>query len=385
MKTEHTQAIATAHRNSLRTLIQGLIALMALTLFVGAGTAKAQTKPSQTQGSSARSSLAEHEARRQKFQQMCTNPTPSQRESLKMWARALDKPLGPDFCNEVELYYMGTKNRPRDMPYLATTGGDSMRDISVFQYFTGLQSFGVGGDVRDLSPLIHLKALTDLGIGANKNVVDISVVSHLKNLKTLSLADTQVVSLEPLAALSNLETLNLHMDRNLGLQGRKGLDALRQLKNLTQLSIDVAEPLGDQLKDLRLLKSLVIYGPVKDVCSLKELTQLTALTLLSSGVQDISCLKNLKELVDITLQGNPIKSIAELAPLPNLMNLSIQNTLIEDLSALTGNPNMYIVEAEGTPLRWCSPKTAPEIQRGVSCFYPDGKEKPWWRRLWRWS
>jgi hypothetical protein len=84
------------------------------------------------------------------------------------------------------------------------------------------------------------------------------------------------------------------------------------------------------------------------------------------------------------LRGNPIKSIAELAPLPKLINLSINNTLIEDLSAFTGKRDMFIVEAEGTPLRWCSPKTAPEIQRGVSCFYPDGKEKPWWRQMLRW-
>jgi internalin A len=168
-----------------------------------------------------------------------------------------------------------------------------------------------------------------------------------------------------------------------GLPGRKGLEALRHLKSLNRLLIDVAEPLGDQLKDLQNLQSLVIYGPVNDVCSLKGLKKLTSLRLVNSGIRDISCLKDLKELVDVTLSGNPITSIAALAPLPKLMNLSIEDTLIEDLSALTGNPNAYIFKADGAPLRWCSPKTAKDIKKGVSCFNADGTEKPWWKRALR--
>jgi hypothetical protein len=354
--------------------------LLTLLLCTAVSAAPAANRKAPAESGAAR--LADHEARRVKFRQLCANPTPSQRETLEIWAQGWEKKYGTEFCADIEHEYFGTEMKPRTAN--AAGGGKGVSDLTPFQYFGGITSFNVSGAAKDLSPIANHKALESLYIEDNKHILDISVIANFKNLKTLSLRNTQVVSLAPLTALSSLETLNLHMESRTGLPKRTGLDGLRNLKSLKQLDIDVGEPLGDQLKDLRELKSLVIYGPVKDVCSLNNLIQVDGLHLIGSGIRDISCLKNLKELAFIDLGDNPIRSIAELAPLPKLTNLSINNTLIEDLSAFTGNPDMFVVRAEGTPLRWCSPKTAPEIKRGLSCFYPDGKEKPWWRQMLRW-
>jgi internalin A len=343
----------------------------------------AAPSPVKTPTDNATSRRADHEARRAKFQQLCANPTPSQRETLKIWAKGDGKIYGPEFCGSVEYKYFGTKERPKTWHTVAFGGVDNIRDYSPIQYFGNVLHLGIGSAATDLSPIANYTELERFSISDSKETFDISVIANFKNLKTLSLQNTQVVSLAPLAGLSKLETLNLHMDAHTGLPGRKGLEALRYLKSLKDLSIDVAEPLGDQLKGLQNLQSLVIYGPVNDVCSLKGLKQLTSLYLVKSGIRDISCLKDLKELAVINLRGNPITSIAELAPLPMLRNLHIKNTLIEDLSALTGNPNAYIFETDGAPLRWCSPKTAKDIKKGVSCFNPDGTEKPWWKRALR--
>ena len=343
----------------------------------------ASPKPVKATADNAISRLADHEARRAKFQQLCANPTPSQRETLEIWAKGDRKTYGSEFCDEVEYKYFGTKEKPKTWYEVGFSAEANVRDLSPIQYFGGIKNAGIGGLVTDLSPLANFAELERLYVSNSKQPVDISVVANFKNLKELSLQDTQVVSLAPLAGLSKLEILDLHMFPQTGLPGRKGFESLRGLKSLNRLTMDVAEPLGDQLKDLQNLKSLVIYGPVKDVCSLAGLKQLTSLRLVKSGIQDISCLKDLKELVDITLSGNPIKSIAELAPLPKLMNLSIQDTLIKDLSALTGNPNAYIFDTDGAPLRWCSPKTAVQIKKGVSCLNADGTEKPWWKRALR--
>lgn len=371
----------------MNTYIQAAIkamSLVALTLLVDVGHAQAQSKPSQTQSSSAKSSLADHEARREKFKQLCANPTPSQRETLEIWAQAEGTTLGIEFCTRVEREYFGTPQRPRTADSAGFKGADEARDISPIQYFGGIRSFSVGKNVRSISSISGYTSLENFAIEGNKNTLDISVIANFKNLKTLSLRDTQVVSLEPLAALSNLETLNLMMDRNhLGLPGRTGLEPLRHLKNLTKLDITLKEPLGDQFKDLHKLESLVIYGPVKDVCSLRNLKKLTLLYLINSGVSDVACLKDLKELVVMDLGGNPIKSISELAPMPALTHLRVDNTLIEDLSAFTGKQDMFDVNAKGAPLRWCSPKTARDIKKGVSCLNPDGTEKPWWKRALR--
>ncbi len=355
--------------------------LLALAACASAWTAS--PKPAKAPVDNASSRLADHEARRAKFQQLCANPTPSQRETLEIWAKGDRKTYGPEFCGKVEYKYFGTKERPKTWHEIAFNAEDNVRDFSPIQYFGGIKHAGVGGVVTDLSPIANYTELESFSISDSKRVVDISVIANFKNLKTLSLQNTQVVSLAPLAGLSKLEVLNLHMDTQDGLPGRKGFEALRHLKSLTRLNMNVAEPLGDQLKDLQNLQSLVIYGPVNDVCSLKGLRKLTSLYLIKSDIRDISCLKDLKELVAIALQGNPIKSIAELAPLPKLRNLHIEDTLIEDLSALTGNPNMYLLDTDGAPLRWCSPKTAKDIKKGVSCFNADGTEKPWWKRALR--
>jgi internalin A len=343
----------------------------------------ASPKPVKAPADSASSRRADHEARRAKFQQLCANPTPSQRDTLEIWAKLKSKKLGAEFCGDVEYKYFGTKEQPKTWHEVGFSAEANVRDLSPIQYFGGIKNAGVGGLVTDLSPLANFTELERLYISDSKQAVDISVIVNFENLKELSLRNTQAVSLAPLAGLSKLEILDLRVEPLAGIPGRKGFEALRQLKSLKDLSMDVAEPLGDQLKDLQDLQSLVVYGPVKDVCSLGGLKQLTSLYLVKSGILDISCLKNLKNLAVINLRGNPIKSIAELAPLPMLRNLHIEDTLIEDLSALTGNPNMYLLDTDGAPLRWCSPKTAKDIKKSVSCFNADGTEKPWWKRALR--
>jgi internalin A len=365
------------HRFSL--LIVGFL----LALGVCASAWAASPMPAKAPADSASSRRADHEARRAKFQQLCANPTTSQRETLVTWAKGEGKIHGTEFCSGVEYKYFGTKEKPKTWHTVTFDSKAKIRDYSPIQYFGSILHLGIGSATADLSPIASYTELESFSISESQETFDISVIANFKNLKTLTLRNVQVTSLAPLAGLSKLETLNLYMDTQDGMPGRKGFEALRRLQSLKQLSMDVAEPLGDQLKDLQKLQSLVIYGPVNNVCNLAGLKQLTSLRLVKSGIRDISCLKDLKELVDITLSGNPITSIAALAPLPMLMNLSIQDTLIEDLSALTGNPNAYIFDTDGAPLRWCSPKTAKDIKKSVSCFNADGTEKPWWKRALR--
>ncbi len=365
-----------ARANWLPLRFMGLV----LALTVCASTWAASPKSVKAPGDNASSRHADHEARRAKFQQLCANPNPSQRETLEIWAKLEGKKFGVDFCGNVEYKYFGTKEKPKTWYEIAFNDKDNVRDYSPIQYFGGIKNAGIGGQVTDLSAIANFTELERLSVSNSKQLVDISVVANFKNLKALSLRDTQVVSLAPMADLSKLETLELRVEPQTGMPGRKGFEALRRLKSLKDLSMDVAEPLGDQLKDLQNLQSLVIYGPVNDVCSLGGLKQLTSLYLVKSGARDIACLKDLKNLAVINLRGNSIKSIAELAPLPMLRNLHIEDTLIEDLSALSGNPNMYLLDTDGAPLRWCSPKTAEQIKKGVSCLNADGTEKPWWKR-----
>jgi hypothetical protein len=359
------------------------IASLVLALATCTSVWAALPKPAHAATGNANRSLADHEARRAKFQQLCAKPTPSQRETLEIWAKTDSKTYGPKFCADVEYQYFGTKDRPKTWHTVALGGVANIRDYTPFRYFGNVLHLGIGSAAADLSPFASYTELESFSIFDSKEVFDISVVANFKNLKEVSLENVQIMSLTPLEGLTKLEELNLHIDRRAGQSGRKGLEALKSLVGLERLTIDVDEPVGSQLKDLKNLQSLVIYGPVQDVCGLGGLKKLTTLYLIGSGIRDVSCLKGLKELGNVALSDNPIKSLSALAPLPVLRNLSIKNTLIEDLSAFTGNPNMYILEADGAPLRWCSPKTAEDIKKGVSCLNADGTEKPWWKRLFR--
>mgnify|MGYP001756820551 FL=1 len=97
-----------------RPLVGLVLALLSCTSLWAAlpNPAKA-AKPANAATDNASNRLSDHEARRAKFQQLCANPTPSQRETLQIWAKTDSKIYGPKFCADVEYRYFGTKDRPK--------------------------------------------------------------------------------------------------------------------------------------------------------------------------------------------------------------------------------------------------------------------------------
>ncbi len=101
--------------------------------------------------------------------------------------------------------------------------------------------------VNDLSPLAELKKLEKLWL-INTQVSDISPLAELKNLKGLSLDNTQVSDLSPLEELKNITFLHL-----------------------SDMSVSDLSPLAE-LKNLKVL--WLQYIPVSDLSAVAELKNL---------------------------------------------------------------------------------------------------------------
>ena len=138
--------------------------------------------------------------------------------------------------------------------------------------------------------LLALESLDARGAG----VADLAGLEHAANLVAIDLGENPLVDLRPLAALAQLEALNLDAT---------GADAwaVAALGGLTRLS----------LRD----------NGVGDVSALGALTRLRALDLAGNVIEDVTPLGGLVAVEALDLRGNPVTDLAPLAALPALVRL----------------------------------------------------------------
>ncbi|MCL1903824.1 MAG: leucine-rich repeat domain-containing protein [Oscillospiraceae bacterium] len=120
----------------------------------------------------------------------------------------------------------------------------------------------------------------------NNQISDVSPLSELKDLTSLSLLDNQITDISPLSGLKNLEELDLHINQ------------------------------------------------ISDISALSGLTKLKILSLNDNKITDISPLNELKKLEQLVLYTNPIADLeacfTTLCGLTNLFNLALSPNQIID-------------------------------------------------------
>ena len=204
-------------------------------------------------------------------------------------------------------------------------------DITALGALVNLKELKLGANsINDINALCNLRDLESLYLSDNE-INDITALAKLGNLKKLTLSHNSIIDLSPLSSLTNLEELSL-IDNKIG-----DVNALGGLINLKSLELD-----SNQIDDVGALKNLTQLeelslgdNQIVDISSLSSLEKLSYLDLSRNRIIDISALYSLKNIETLHLFLNQIEDIRVLLELPKLETLTLSSNPITDYETLT--------------------------------------------------
>ena len=184
---------------------------------------------------------------------------------------------------------------------------NSITDLSPLSSLTNLKWLNLRkNSITSLSPLSSLTNLDTLNLGEN-SITDLSPLSSLTNLKWLLLRENRISDLRPLAGLTDLEGLELYQNRISNISPLS-LDPLAALTNLEFLAIGANSLDGDT-------------GPVASLTGLKWL-KINGVGLRDSELKTLAhALTNLEHL---SISGNPLTDFEPLTCLTKLTRLELR-------------------------------------------------------------
>lgn len=236
--------------------------------------------------------------------------------------------------------------------------GDLENELQTITQFKNLKKLKfIEVNLFDLSILAKVPQLEELEIWdlvkntqrLRDNPLDISPIASLKNLKKLSVDNSNVNDISALKDLTNLEILWLQDNPLENISNLKKLTSLKELlltrtlvKNVSSLckllSLEVLSLSGTKIEDLKQLsdcnnlKELSIgFTNISDLNPLSNLIHLEELALQGTQVTSIEPLKNLVKIERLELYNTKIKDLTPLSNLKNIKSLSIKNTLVNSL------------------------------------------------------
>jgi Leucine-rich repeat (LRR) protein/DNA-directed RNA polymerase subunit RPC12/RpoP len=178
--------------------------------------------------------------------------------------------------------------------------------------------------LTDYSPLSVLTALEQLEV-ASPLMRDFRFLDSLENLTSLSLEDTEAISLEPVGELEGLTSLSLVDNGSI-----KDYGPIGRLRGLTDLTLDKSTSQDDP-----------------------DLSALTALTDLDiSGFLSVSFLKNMGNLRHLSIHGCNVDEIGALSGLTGLESLACYSVWtygvpLRDLAFVDRMPNLKVLDLSG--------------------------------------
>jgi len=197
---------------------------------------------------------------------------------------------------------------------------------------------GIGSsDVRDLVNLIVDRA----------PYASLDGVECLENLEWLGLSyyfpegERPVIDVSPLSSLEKLTSLSVS---TAGVSHLEDLaeGPLRELR-LTWLDLQTLESLGDFTQ----LERLELVGlPVTDLAPLGNLHALTALTAEFMSVTSLAPLSGLEELQTLQIWGLELENLEGLVDLPQLADLHVIDTPLQNLEGIDQVPSLLSVRLE---------------------------------------
>ena len=376
---------------------------------------------------------AKSEELKEKFIQICKNPT---KEQLNTILYLIDGYNVGQRINNKEKLNINDQNICEVLSNghsFPDTSRTNLKDISILKYFSENKSLNLRGNkIEDITALKYLKELEDLNmfsleVEVKKGVeslrylplkhlsiniadgVDISAIGNIKTLEDLSIGEGYDAKI--LNNLTNLKELGLYSN------SIKSICEIKDLRNLERLILVTNENFTslECIENFTKLKQLKIsHGSVTDLSPLANLKELKELEIVNIPIKDLSALSNLKNLTELTLDKIPVTDLTPLIPMDKLRRINLKIVPVSDLSPLAKMKALDTLVFFGTNVKYlsvlkdsktlktviwnrkyyqhikyrtlanCSPKNMKEIREGKTCFNEDGTLKPLWKRVLRW-
>lgn len=192
--------------------------------------------------------------------------------------------------------------------------------------------------IKGLESFINLKIL-DLStndISSDDSISRIDLLKDLPNIEQLNLSDNKLETADVITKFKLIKRLSLANNNIISLQPfEEWLQNLKDNKSTSKLvEINVS---GNNIEDLTPLKDIttldnlnVSKNKIEDINPIKNMALLTILNLSNNKIEDISVIGELNRLSTLYLSTNKVKDISSLRNL-SLSNLDISNNKIENL------------------------------------------------------
>lgn len=214
---------------------------------------------------------------------------------------------------------------------------------------------GSSDDIKDLSVLSDLTSLESLTI-VDTDILNVDFLKDLENLKVLRLSENGLAKdLRAIGDLTDLEYLELDINASNG--GQPQYDTIKNLKNLKKLSLNTVYDLDflyelDQLEELEI--DLTFYDNMME--AIKQMKNLEKLSLISCHFpfeDGYSCLRELPKLKYLRVEDMKFEDPVDgLFALGNLEELHITGCIIDvKPSAVTVGENLKVLNLASTDIR----------------------------------
>ena len=216
----------------------------------------------------------------------------------------------------------------------------SVTDLTPLAGLTKLQELSIPAEVKSLAPLAGLTELRSLNLETRNGnssyypLTDISALSGMTKLASLSMGLGDVKDLSPISGLANLTQLYLYGNFNC-----PDLQFLSGLAKLTNLSLELGDVKDlSPVSGLTSLTDLQIYGnfSCSDLQFLSGLTKLRTLQIRPNNGEGATALTSLKGLENLTelreLHVNGLGNLTDVEPLANLIKLTTLSLPYRDYS-----------------------------------------------------
>lgn len=189
-----------------------------------------------------------------------------------------------------------------------------------------LETLTLRGYEMNLAPLANLRSLRHLALYIDRGVKGIEHLAQLTQLRTLTIEESSIGTLEILKGMSQLTDLKILG----GLNSAKGIEGARRLERVALERTQITS-----------------LAPLKPLTKLRELSLRFSRKL--TDLSGIEKLKSLRELELYEVRG-PLRSLTPVAKLPKLQSLDFSLTPIKGgLSPLFKMRSLRAIEGEASP------------------------------------